>query len=144
MGDGTMRGRLERAASRLGLSGRLVLPGAIADVVLGLAVLDLLLLTSAQEGTPNVVLEATSLGVPVVATDAGGTAEAVLDGRTGLLVREASIPPASLVAALADAVDRILTGGIPIDRLLVEGPEFIESRFGTDRMVSEMLALYEP
>lgn len=49
---------------------------------------DLFVLASHTEGLPNVVMEASSAGVPVVATAVGGTPEAVRDGHTGYLVRD--------------------------------------------------------
>lgn len=78
------------------------LPGtdAIADL---LAVSDVLVLPSFFEGMPLVVLEAMSVGVPVVATDVCGTNEVVDDGLTGRLVpaRDAAMLAAGVLEALA-------------------------------------------
>jgi glycosyltransferase involved in cell wall biosynthesis len=102
----------------------------------GLSLLDVFLLTSAFEGTPNVILEASCLGVPVVATDAGGTREAIEQDVTGQVVSAAH--PAdiarSVIAVLADTHLR--------SRVKIEGPAFVEKRFGLRRMVLETLALY--
>ena len=63
---------------------------------------DLLLLTSSREGRPNVVLEALSCGCPVVATDAGGTAEVLPDlGRMLATDRD----PAAVAAKLTGLLD---------------------------------------
>ena len=51
--------------------------------------MDVVLLTSRHEGLPNVLLEAQSLGVPVVAPDVGGTGETIANGVTGWAVRHA-------------------------------------------------------
>ncbi len=64
---------------------------------------DVLLLTSDTEGLPGVVLEAAALGVPTVATDVGGVADAVGHDVTGLLVGSSDEP------GLADALERLLT-----------------------------------
>ncbi len=56
------------------------------DVAAALGEMDVLMLPSDHEGMPNVILEAMSTGLPVVATRVGSVAEAVEDGRTGLLV----------------------------------------------------------
>lgn len=142
-GDGTMYSVLQKAAIRFGLAERLALPGHVANMRLALAALDVMLLTSAQEGTPNVVLEANCLGVPVVATDAGGTGEAMIDGVTGLLVREATVgTPGGLADALAEGVIRVLTEVSLREAVRHVGPAFVTANFGYDRMINEMLALY--
>src|SRR5207249_229665 len=69
-----------------GLGDTVLLLGQRRDVPHLLAASDVLLLTSDWEGTPNVLLEAQHCGCVPVATDAGGTREAVRPGETGLLV----------------------------------------------------------
>lgn len=66
------------------------------DATLILSMMDLLVHASLSEGVPKAVIEAMALGVPVVATSVGGTAELVQDGVTGRL-----IPPANVVALRA-------------------------------------------
>jgi glycosyltransferase involved in cell wall biosynthesis len=60
--------------------------GERTDVIDILAMSDATCLSSAAEALPMVILEAMALGRPVVATEVGGVAEAVVDGATGLLV----------------------------------------------------------
>ena len=86
IGHGPLHGSILNRARRRGLSDRLVLAGSMSDVGLGYAALDVLLLTSSVEGLPNALVEAQAAGRPVVATDVGGTREAIDDGRTGLIV----------------------------------------------------------
>ncbi len=64
------------------------------------AALDLLVLPSYREGFPMAVLEAASMGVPAVTTDAAGCIDSVEAGETGLIV------PVANAAALADAIER--------------------------------------
>ncbi len=66
--------------------------------------LDVLLLTSAQQRSPDMVLEATCLGVSVVATESGGTGEAVFEGRTGYVISEHGRSRVAIAGALAEAV----------------------------------------
>ncbi len=136
IGDGPLRGRMEALAASLGLRGRIHLPGTSSNVALPLSVSDLFLLTSEFEGTPNVVLEAEWLGVPVVATEAGGTREAVEEGVTGWVCEspEATAIAQRVVAALADAAWMATASR--------RGPRFVEERFGVARMIDETLALY--
>ncbi len=73
-------------------------PGFVDDPARFYAQMDVLALPSLREGLPQVVLEAAAAGVPTVAARATGSVDAVIDGRTGLLVAPNS--PAELAAAL--------------------------------------------
>jgi glycosyltransferase involved in cell wall biosynthesis len=135
-GTGPMRAHMLAAAATAGFASRLHLPGPITQTPVALSLFDAFLLTSSLEGTPNVVLEASAVGVPVVATDAGGTREAVEEGVTGFVVAD----PAP--HTLAERLNEILED---LDRWRVlreQGPAFVESRFGLDRMLNETLSLY--
>lgn len=110
IGDGPLRSQLEALARALDLNGRVEFRGdlaqpKVADALRRACVLALpcrQTATGDRDGTPNVLIEAMATGVPVVAGDAGGVAEVVIDGRTGLLVQPNAAP------ALADALDRVL------------------------------------
>ena len=86
IGDGTERSKLERCAVDLGLSDRVSFLGDQTEVANLLAAVDVCVLSSLTESLPNAVLEAMSMGRPVVATDVGGIPELVADGETGYLV----------------------------------------------------------
>src|SRR5262249_53441841 len=94
--------RAEHGALALGDAFRLV--GYRADVNRLVAAADLFVLASDHEGLPVSVMEALTLGVPVVATDVGGLREAVTDGCEGLLVEPGS-PQALANAVLMVAQD---------------------------------------
>ena len=104
VGDGPCRDRMADLADRLGREGAVVLPGNVApeDVPLYLQASDFLVLPSYSEGLPQAVLEAMNCGLAVVATRVGGVPEAVIDGRTGLLVE------AKNVEQLRDAMERMI------------------------------------
>jgi glycosyltransferase involved in cell wall biosynthesis len=135
-GSGPMRKAVETAADSEGLAGKLHCPGTIADTALGLSLLDAFLLTSRAEGTPNVVIEASALGIPVVATAAGGTREAIEEGVTGYLIDSAE------PAVIAKRIVQILQAADWRASVQTAGPAFVERRFGLDRMIAETLALY--
>lgn len=99
-GEGALRPVLERRVRDLDLTDRFVLPGFRHDLDELLPAADVAVLPSYTEGLPNVALEASAAGVPVVATAVGGTPEVVADGRTGFLVRPGD-PPA-LAAKLTE------------------------------------------
>lgn len=87
LGDGPLRPMVEGHIERLGMSGVIELAGERHDVEKVLAQADLFWLTSSWEGLPNVVLEAMACGLPVIATDVGGTSELFEHGREGFIAR---------------------------------------------------------
>jgi glycosyltransferase involved in cell wall biosynthesis len=136
-GEGPLQQAALALADRLGIGDRFHAPGKIEDASLGLSLFDVFVLASQFEGTPNVVLEASGLGIPVVATDAGGTAETIEQGVTGHLVTSA------MPADVANRVVEILANPDWAVKAKTEGPAFVERRFGMNRMIAETLALYE-
>lgn len=119
-----------------GLKANMRLLGARSDVPEILAGADLGLLVSHEEGFPNAILEYMAAGLPVLATAAGGSTEAVVDGETGLLVPPRD--PVALSAALAmlalDAGARSVLGAAGRTRCVNE--------FSLERCVNEYDALY--
>ena len=99
VGTGPEASRVEAAAARTGGTVRML--GERSDAVDLLAAADAVCLSSFAEGLPMVLLEAMALGRPVVATDVGGTRDAVVSGATGLLV------PSGDVQGLASALVRL-------------------------------------
>ncbi|HEX7119641.1 MAG TPA: glycosyltransferase family 4 protein [Longimicrobiales bacterium] len=83
-------------------------------------------LTSPKEGWGITNLEAAACGTPTVASDSPGLRDSVVDGETGFLV------PHGDVAALADALDRVLSSGALRDRL-GRGARAFAERFSWDR-----------
>jgi glycosyltransferase involved in cell wall biosynthesis len=93
VGDGPRRRAIRRLADHRLPPGRLrLLPGQ-ADVTPLPRQSSLLVLSSLQEGLPNVVLEGMAAGLPVVATDVGGLSEVVQQGETGWLAAPKDLPP---------------------------------------------------
>jgi glycosyltransferase involved in cell wall biosynthesis len=101
-GEGPLRASLQRQIESLRLETRFVLAGFRQDVDRLLPHADLVVLPSFTEGLPNVALEASAAGVPVVATAVGGTPEVILDGATGYLV-----PPGN-PQSLAQRITKLL------------------------------------
>jgi glycosyltransferase involved in cell wall biosynthesis len=89
VGDGAERSRLEERVRRLGICDRVYFAGQCSqeEALRMMAACDIFVLNSSYEGLPHVVLEAMSLGLPVVATAVGGTPEVVRDGENGILLR---------------------------------------------------------
>jgi glycosyltransferase involved in cell wall biosynthesis len=136
MGWGPMEARVRRCVAALGLEGRVHFMTLEADDIgRCMAAFDVCLLTSEAEGTPNVLLEAQALGVPVVATPGGGVPESLIDGTTGFI---ASV---ETPAAIARCVLTALKAREGANRI-AEGLAFINNRFGIERMIDETLAVY--
>ncbi|CAI8944847.1 glycosyltransferase [Methylocaldum szegediense] len=87
LGEGRLRPDLEKLAARLGIADAVSLPGHVANPYAYMARSSLFVLSSAWEGSPNVLTEALALGTPVVSTDCpSGPREILRDGRFGPLV----------------------------------------------------------
>ena len=104
VGEGPERERVERAGVSVGVGDRIVFAGHTDDVRPFYSLADVLVLPSHSEGSPLVLLEAMSAGLPVVATRVGGVPEIVSDGESALLVapRDARGMAAALDRALVD------------------------------------------
>jgi glycosyltransferase involved in cell wall biosynthesis len=137
IGEGPCRGDLEQLTRRLRLEGSIRFLGSRSNVPALLALADVSVLPSLEEGFPNAVLEAMAAGKPVVASLVGGIPEAVVHGTTGLLV-----PPGD-PAALAEAILALLEDPVRAEAMGRAGRERVASRFGMDRMVRETERLYE-
>lgn len=112
VGDGPLREELSTAARELGFGARFrhVPRAEPSELARWYSAADALLLTSWREGRPNVVLEALACGRPVLATEAGGTAE-LLEGLEGMLARTRE------ARQLAGLLDALLARAWPPDEL---------------------------
>jgi len=93
-------------------------------------------LCSLSEGFPNTLIEAMAQGVPVVATNVGGTRDAVLNGTTGLLV------PASDPTRLAAALDSLLRDPTRRRAMSAAAQRYVRDRFGAASVIGSLEALY--
>ncbi|GIK88602.1 MAG: hypothetical protein BroJett026_40830 [Betaproteobacteria bacterium] len=136
VGWGPLAGAMRAEARRAGIAERLALLPAKVPVADALAAMDAFLLTSEREGTPNVVLEAQAAGLPVIATEAGGTAEALREGRAALAAPTPEAIAAALAVLFADPARLAAARAL--------GPGFVAERYGLARMLDETLAVYRP
>jgi glycosyltransferase involved in cell wall biosynthesis len=98
--------------------------------------MSVLFLSSVYEGSPNVLLEAQAVGIPVVTMPAGGAVEVVDDGRTGWVVHDGS------VATAAERIAYLMTHRLELTAAAAAAPDWVRTRFGLDRMIVEMAAVY--
>lgn len=135
MGEGPLRQAVADRATELGIADRFHLLGRRKDLPKVMSSMDAFLHTAWWEGTPNVVLEAQQLMLPVVVAKGGGAADAVLHGQTGMLIERED------EAGLADALTGVLADLETWRSLARMGPHFVGERFGLGRMVDETLAV---
>jgi glycosyltransferase involved in cell wall biosynthesis len=127
VGDGPEAGAVAGAVERSG--GAVRMAGYRADALDIMNAADVVCLTSAVEAAPLSLLEAMSLGRPVVATNVGGVADLVVDGETGLLV------PKDHPSALGDALVALARDRARADGLGRAGRSRQQQRFSIDAMV---------
>ena len=124
------------AVKKHGLEDRVLFPGRTKDVPSWLQAFDVFLLTSRIEGLPNVLIEAQSLGIPVVSTIAGGSPETFVDGRTGFLSENDDSN------SIAGAVKLILQDVKWRSMAREESPDFVKDNFSIEKMADEYFAIY--
>lgn len=137
IGDGELRDELEQLAQRLGIGESLRFFGFTPPASRALAQLDLFVLPSLWEAFPISVLEALACGVPQVASDVGGTREALVHGETGLLCAPGD--PASLAAAVIE----LLRDDERREKMSSASKERHHQRFELDRMIGATASVYE-
>lgn len=124
------------AAKSHGIDDRIDLLGVRQDVPDLLAASDIGLLCSHEEGFSNAILEGMAAGLPMIVTDVGGNAEAVLDGQTGCVVSPHD------PAALANAIALLSREPALRARYGAAGRARFEAMFTLDTCVTRYRALY--
>lgn len=136
LGGGPLRGQLEDLALELDIAERTHFVGWWRDIPGAMSDLDIVALSSRNEGTPVALIEAAACGRAVVATDVGGVRTVVVDGVTG------SVVPAGDVAALASALSRLLGDATLRHQMGSAGRIHVAARFTADRLVADIRELY--
>jgi glycosyltransferase involved in cell wall biosynthesis len=137
VGDGERRAELEALAGALGLGSRVHFLGWRRDLDRLYPDLDVVGLTSRNEGSPVALIEAMAAGRPVVATSVGGVPDVVDDAVTGYLV------PSGDAAAVARAVVELLTDPRRGDKMGQAGRERVLPRFAVGRLLADLDGLYQ-
>lgn len=129
VGDGPRRAALEERARALGLASSVLFLGSRDDVPRLLSTSDVFALTSHNEANPVSILEAMSVGRPVVATNVGSIHEIVADGVTGMLV------PAGNAARFSERVVKLLCDPLGSQAMGDAGRRRVVERYSVDQMV---------
>jgi len=151
VGDGELRRELEDLTQQIGLVEKVVFTGWIKDLAPLYADLDVLVLTSDNEGTPVAVIEAMAAGVPVVATDVGGVRGLISDFGSrisdlgdsdfevcerGVLVKQGD------AEGFAKGLQYLLKHTDVCREMGQRGREYAMKHHGKERLVADMDRLY--
>jgi glycosyltransferase involved in cell wall biosynthesis len=136
VGDGPLGSQLASMASELGLDHACHFIGPRADVFDLMAALDIFVLPSLNEGIPMALLEAMTLGTPIVAAAVGGIPEVIQHRVNGLLV------PAADDQALADACLELAANPLWARALAAQAGRSITENFSHERSGEALLYAY--
>ena len=137
VGDGELRASLEQQTAALGLSDAVRFLGWRADIDRLYADIDVVALTSRNEGSPVALIEAMASGVPVVSTDVGGVADVVEHGVSGLLA------PMDDAAGIAGHILTLLADPGMRHAMGVHGRTKVAATYDAGRLVTDIETLYE-
>ena len=136
-GRGPLLEQLKQLAEQLGLGARVSFLGVREDIAELLAAADALVLSSAWEGMPNVVMESLAAGRPVVATQVGGVSELVTHDVSGWTV----VPRDP--GALSQAMERMMR--LPAERrreMGLQGQRHVAQEYSLETMARRWMTLY--
>ncbi|QBG47324.1 glycosyltransferase family 1 protein [Verrucomicrobia bacterium S94] len=137
-GNEVHRKQLEELIVRLGVENQFILTGDVEDIKAAYAALDVSVVPSGlPEPFGGVVIESMAMGLPVIGTDIGGTAEQIVEGETGFLV------PARDSNALAEAMGKLLTDEKLRIRMGKAGRKRFEMNFEFEAFYSKMMQVYK-
>ncbi|MEE8359915.1 MAG: glycosyltransferase family 4 protein, partial [Candidatus Omnitrophota bacterium] len=144
VGGGDLKKGLESYARELGVEDSVLFKGFLSELVGDRRELvsiyndlDVVALTSLNEGTPISLIEAMASGKAVVSTDVGGVRDVVVQGQTGLLSPSNDVDSfsANLLTLLRDRDKRVDMGA--------KGRSFVKERFSKERLFKDIEALYK-
>ncbi len=145
IGDGGLRADLELQTQMMGLDKDVIFVGSRKDPEYFYPALDVVALTSLNEGTPLTLIEAMANARPVVATSVGGVVDllgdVVEDGPYKVCQRGISVPPGDEAAFVA-ALSRIIRDRSVRQELGDRGLEFVEVNYSKERLFEDIKDLY--
>jgi glycosyltransferase involved in cell wall biosynthesis len=137
IGEGPERIALEKQVAELGLEDHVMLPGYRKNARDYLSLFKVFVLSSLTEGLPITLLEAMSVGVPVVATRVGGIPEVLGYGRAGVLIPENSSED------IATAIISLFGNPEKRAELGRQGQSIVGDRYNSRRMAEQYLEIYK-
>lgn len=127
---------LELQAVELQLHKQVYFLGQQSTVEKLLAISDIAISCSYEEGFSNAVIEAKAAGLPIIVTNVGGNPEAVIDGETGLVI------PAKDPAALSNAILKVINEPSHAAKLAAAGKQRVEDNFSLHACIKNYDTLF--
>ena len=137
VGDGELRTDLEDYVTKLGIDKYVIFTGWQTQMKVVYDSLDIVALTSLNEGTPLTLIEAMASGKPVITTNVGGIPDLVTDGYSGILV-----PPNS-PDIFANRLIELLKNKAMRDMLATNGRNVVIQKYHYSRLIRDIEELYE-
>ena len=137
VGEGRLKGALERKIAGLSLQKNVLLTGFREDIPEILSIADISLHTSLWEGTPLAIIEAMASGKAVIATAVGGIPEMINDGVNGILVHPDD------TAELAGRIIRLAKDRQLLAGLGREAEKYIKAKLGSRYVIEAITGLYD-
>lgn len=135
--SGKFKEELKEIVLKFGLSSNVIFTGFRKDACHIIKLFDVFVLPSIEEPFGMVLLEAMVQGVPIVATNAGGVPEIILDGKEGVLV------PPRQPQKMADAIEKIMTNKEAAKNLARNGLIRVRDNFSIKTSVRNIESIYE-
>ena len=138
VGDGTEREFIEERAEKINRTNAetVVLTSWIKDIGSFNAAMDIVCMTSLNEGTPVSLIEAQAANIPVISTDVGGVRDVVIDGETGFIV------PSKDVSAFSEKLLKLIEDEKKRLELSQNGWTFVKDKFHYKTLVKNMEQIY--
>lgn len=137
VGDGPLLDEAKQKAASCPPHVKVEFLGEQRDITSILAASNLFVLSTNWEGFPLCILEAMRAGLPVIAMDVDGVREAVLDGKTGMLVRVGDLD------GLTKAIRQLIADPELRDRMGARGRSAYEERFSVGQMIFKTRRIYQ-
>jgi glycosyltransferase involved in cell wall biosynthesis len=136
VGDGELRPEIEQRVKSLGLEKNVHFTGWITETAKMYADMDMMLLTSKNEGTPVTVIEAMYYNIPVISSMVGGLSDMIENGKTGYLIN-------SLIAEdYNQVIIKLLKSVREREQIGFEAHKFIVELYNINRLITDLTKLY--
>lgn len=137
VGDGECRNEIELYAEKIGISSSVIFTGWVDDVAGIYVDLDIVALTSLNEGTPVSLIEAMASAKPVISSDVGGVKDIIRDNENGFLTESRNVSEFcfKLSHLICDPEKRKTFG--------LRGRELVAKIYNKDRLVEDIDLLYK-
>lgn len=136
VGGGELKDGLVKLARGLGLKDDVIFTGWRKDIDALYRVMDIVALTSLNEGTPVSIIEALASARPVVVTDVGGVRDIVEDGKSGFVTKQGD------TSSFADAATALLIDKDKREKFGIYGREYVFRKHSKDHLINSIMDLY--